>query len=195
MCVVCFILRANVPTQVVRAVQLPGPLLQLLLRSQGACHHPVHTSIRPPARLSVTARSPTSPAKPFISGVVQVLASIWHTAHIGKHVKYRAAHCCIVCVCQCLFMGYGTLCLLGRLMAAKKPPTLPLYLCLCACLAFIYWQRNKTHNTTELQSQLRTNAAAVLCCYDIKSVQVQIRNTIPSKYNEISCLISLRVPL
>lgn len=85
------------PTQVVRAVQLPGPQLQLLLRSQGACHHPIHTSIRPPARLSVTARSPTSPAKPFISGLVQVLAGIWHTAHVGKHVKIQS---CLLLYCM-----------------------------------------------------------------------------------------------
>lgn len=97
---VCFILWLNVPIQVVRAVQLP---LQLLLRSQRACHHPLHTSIRPSAHLSVTPQSPTSLPKPFISGLMQVLARIWHTTHVGKHANYRAG--CVVCVCQCLFIG------------------------------------------------------------------------------------------
>lgn len=101
-CFVFLIPGANVPTQVVRAAQLPGagapaPPRISDLRSERACHHPIHTSIRPPARLSVTARSPTSPAKPFISGLVQVSASIWRTAHAGKHVRDRAAYCCIVC--------------------------------------------------------------------------------------------------
>lgn len=95
-------------------------MLELLLRSRRACHHPIHTSIRPPARLSVTVRSPTSSAKPFISGLAQVLASIWHTAHVCKHVKYEAACCCTVCLCQCLFMGYGTLFLLYSLMTVTS---------------------------------------------------------------------------
>lgn len=97
-----------------------GPVLQHLLRSQCACHHPIHTSIRPPAHLSVTARSPTSLVKPFIGGLVQVLASIWHTAHVHKHVKCRAAYCCVVCMCQCLFRGYGTLYFSCRLMAVTS---------------------------------------------------------------------------
>lgn len=64
--------------------------LRLLLRSQRACHHLVHASIRPPARLSVTARSPSSSLKVFIGGLVQVLAGIWHGAHVRQREEIQS---------------------------------------------------------------------------------------------------------
>lgn len=47
--------RANTSCEGRAAVGLE---LQLPLRSPRACHHPIHTSIRPPARMSVTQRAP-----------------------------------------------------------------------------------------------------------------------------------------
>lgn len=105
MCVLCFIVRTSVPTQVSRAEQLSGAGAARGLRSRRSCHHPIHTSIRPPARLSVMARSPTLPAKAFIDDLVQVLASIWHATHVHKSGKHRAACLCIVCVSRCVCLG------------------------------------------------------------------------------------------
>lgn len=123
--VVCFILWWTCQHKLWGPCSCWGSVLQLLLRSQHACHHPIHTSIRPPTCLSVTARSPTSLAKPFIDDLVQVLASTWNTAHVHKQVKYRAA--CIVCVSECVCVkGLWRILLLCRLIAITS-----LLRCLC----------------------------------------------------------------
>ncbi len=141
-----------------------GPVLQLLLRSRRACHHLIHTSIRPPAHLSVTAGSPTSPAKPFISSLVQVSAGIWHTAHVRKRVKYRSARCSIVqhaCVNVCLWVMEHCIFSAGRWQPKVTKRA-------CVTLFVNVWHSFKGYNTTKLQLQLWSNAAAVLKSQNVR---------------------------
>lgn len=112
-CALCFIQRANVPTQVARAMQLSEagaparPQISVCLSSP-------HTHLNQASCSPVTHRqSPTSPAKPFIQGPMQVLASIWQTAVLS----YSQCVCVCVCLCQCLQKAYWTVNIFWWLMA------------------------------------------------------------------------------
>lgn len=114
---------------------------------------PVITPYTPQSGLLLACQSqqgaPPRRLKPFIGGLVQVLASIWHTAHVHKHVKYRAACCCIVqYVCQCLLSSYGILYVLCRLTAVTSH-----WHCLCNFLcAFVACSHSFIYKETKQQS-------------------------------------------
>lgn len=86
----------------------------------------------PPAHLSVTARSPTSPAKQFISGLVQVLASIWHNAHAGKRVKKKKKKTVALCACVNVCSQAIEHCIFYAGWWQRKSHLH----CLCSCVAF-----------------------------------------------------------
>lgn len=119
-CVLCFILRSErADTSCEGRAAVGGRCYS----SSSDLSAPVITPYTPQSGLLLACQSQRGAPPRRLNRLSAASCRCWlasGTALTYKHVEYRAACCCIVCVCQCLFRGYGTLYFSCRLMAVKS---------------------------------------------------------------------------